>query len=406
MPEMRNVITVTALNRYVRKLLNADPVLTDIRLRGEISNFVHHRSGHFYFSLKDDACSVKAVMFRGDAQQLNFEPQNGMCVVADCRVSLFERDGSFQVYVEHLFPDGLGSIRMAFEQLKNRLAAEGLFEEEHKQPLPGFPATVGVITSATGAALQDIRNILSRRCPLVRLLLVPVTVQGTQAAPEIAEAIDRLDASGLADVIIVARGGGSAEDLWVFNDERIARAAYRCRTPLISAVGHEIDFTILDFAADRRAPTPSAAAELAVPDRRELLSYLQDCRESSAYLLRQRIKACRQQLQQAADAPQLRMADKAVLERQAALTQLRQTLLRDLEQRKDTCTRRMENCVRLAASLDPYQVLARGYAMIRREDRLVRPEQVCPGDHLLLEGACSRVKCTVDAVCTAEKVEK
>ena len=267
---MAEVISVSALNRYVKTLLDANDLLFDLALRGEIANFVQNaRSGHCYFSLRDETASVKAVMFRSDARRLGFRPEEGMKVVVRCRVTLYERDGAFQVYVNDMFPDGIGSAQLAFEQLKAKLDQEGLFAPEHKKPLPQFPRCIGLVTSKTGAALQDIRNVIGRRWPAVKLLLCPVNVQGFEAADEIAAAIDRLDKSGRVDEIIVARGGGSREDLWVFNAERIARAAYRCKTPLISAIGHEIDFTILDFVADQRAPTPSAAAELAVPDRAE-----------------------------------------------------------------------------------------------------------------------------------------
>ena len=268
---MAEVISVSALNQYVKTLLDANDILFDLALRGEIANFVQNsRSGHCYFSLRDEASSVKAVMFRSDARRLGFRPEEGMKVIVRCRATLYERDGAFQVYVNDMFPDGIGSAQLAFEQLKAKLEQEGLFAPEHKKPLPAYPKCIGIVTSKTGAALQDIRNIISRRWPAVRLLLCPVNVQGFEAAKEIAAAIDRLDKSGEVDTIIVARGGGSREDLWVFNAEIIARAAYRCKMPLISAIGHEIDFTILDFVADQRAPTPSAAAELAVPDRAEL----------------------------------------------------------------------------------------------------------------------------------------
>ena len=268
---MAELLTVTALNRYVKARLDGDDFLFDLALRGEIANFVQNaRSGHCYFSLRDEQSSVKAVMFRSDARRLAFRPEEGMRVVVRCRATLYERDGAFQIYVNDMFPDGIGAAQLAFEQLKARLEAEGLFDPAHKKPLPAYPQCIGLVTSRTGAALQDIRNVIGRRWPLARLLLCPVNVQGFEAAGEIAAAIRRLDQTGKADVILVARGGGSREDLWVFNAEVIARAAYRCKTPLISAIGHEIDYTLLDFVADLRAPTPSAAAELAVPDRAAL----------------------------------------------------------------------------------------------------------------------------------------
>ena len=226
---MAEVISVSALNRYVKNLLDVNDVLFDLALRGEIANFV-----------RDEAASVRAVMFRSDARRLGFQPEEGMKVVVRCRVTLYERDGAFQVYVNDMFPDGIGSTQLAFEQLKAKLDKEGLFAPEHKKPLPRYPQCIGLVTSKTGAALQDIRNVIGRRWPAVRLLLAPVNVQGFEAAEEIADAITRLDKSGRVDEIIVARGGGSREDLWVFNAEVIARAAYRCKKPLISAIGHEI----------------------------------------------------------------------------------------------------------------------------------------------------------------------
>lgn len=278
---MAEVITVSALNRYVKTLLDANDALFDLALRGEIANFVQNaRSGHCYFSLRDDVCSVKAVMFRTDARRLAFRPEEGMRVVVRCRATLYERDGAFQLYVNDMFPDGIGTAQLALEQLKAKLEQEGLFALEHKKPLPAFPKCIGVVTSKTGAALQDIRNVLTRRWPSVRLLLCPVTVQGFEAAQQVADAIKKLDQRKEVDEIIVARGGGSREDLWVFNAEMIARAAYRCKKPLISAIGHEIDYTILDFVADCRAPTPSAAAELAVPDRAEQKRILLDLQQN------------------------------------------------------------------------------------------------------------------------------
>ena len=289
---MAEVITVSALNQYVKTLLDANDILFDLALRGEIANFVQNaRSGHCYFSLRDASASVKAVMFRSDARRLGFRPEEGMKVVVRCRATLYERDGAFQIYVNEMFPDGIGAAQLAFEQLKAKLEQEGLFAVEHKKPLPTYPKCIGVVTSKTGAALQDIRNVIGRRWPAAKLLLCPVNVQGFEAAQQVADAIGKLDKSGRVDEIIVARGGGSREDLWVFNAEVIARAAYRCKVPLISAIGHEIDFTILDFVADRRAPTPSAAAELAVPDRAELLRALSQLEQGCQSAMQRRLDA-------------------------------------------------------------------------------------------------------------------
>lgn len=269
---MSSVLTVSQINTYLKSLIDGDYNLKSIYVSGEISNFTnHYRSGHFYFTLKDEKSAVKAVMFRSSAERLRFMPENGMKVLVRCSVSLYERDGVYQLYCEDMQPDGIGELTIAFEQLKQKLSQEGLFDSEHKKPLPGFPARIGVITSPTGAAIEDIKNVLSRRYPFAEIVLAGVLVQGDGAPRQIIDAIRRFDRLKCCDVLIVGRGGGSIEDLWAFNDEGVARAIYECEIPVISAVGHEVDFTISDFVADMRAPTPSAAAELAAPDYKEVL---------------------------------------------------------------------------------------------------------------------------------------
>lgn len=264
-------ITVSQLNSYVKTLFDKDLMFASVLLTGEISNFSpHYKTGHLYFSLKDESASVKAVMFAREASHLRFRPENGMKVMAAGRVTVYERDGIYQLYVRELIPDGAGALAVAFEQLKKRLEQKGLFAAEHKKPLPAFPSRVGVITSAGGAALQDILNILGRRYPLCEVILAGVNVQGQQAATDMIAALGEMNRLKCADVIILGRGGGSAEDLWCYNDETLAYAIYDSEIPVISAVGHETDFTIADFVADLRAPTPSAAAELAVPDIMDL----------------------------------------------------------------------------------------------------------------------------------------
>ena len=287
-----SILSVSQLNFYIKSVLDNDPRLNFVLLSGEISNLTdHYRSGHIYLSLKDERSVIRAVMFAGNARRLQFRPQDGMKVLCRGRVSLYEPSGQYQLYIEDMQPDGVGALTIAFEQLKKKLESEGLFDSARKKPLPRFPKTVGVITSPTGAAVQDIRNILYRRFPCVNMLLYPVSVQGEGAPPQLTEAVERLDQSGLCDVIIIGRGGGSMEDLWAFNSESLAYAVYRCRTPVISAIGHETDFTICDFAADMRAPTPSAAAELAVPDRAELCSYYASQRQYLASMMDRRLKS-------------------------------------------------------------------------------------------------------------------
>lgn len=397
---MAEVISVSALNQYVKTLLDANDLLFDLALRGEIANFVQNaRSGHCYFSLRDETSSVKAVMFRSDARRLGFRPEEGMKVIVRCRATLYERDGAFQVYVNDMFPDGIGSAQLAFEQLKAKLDREGLFAAERKKPLPRFPKRIGLITSKTGAALQDIRNIIGRRWPAVRLLLCPVNVQGFEAADEIAAAIDRLDKSGQVDEIIVARGGGSREDLWVFNAERIARAASRCKTPLISAIGHEIDFTILDFVADQRAPTPSAAAELAVPDRAEFSRKLCNLEENIHISIQNRLSLCYNRLDETVQPLSRQNMQAQLAGRQQQLEAVSGQLQTAAQKKQQDAGLRLRHAAALAATLNPYGVLARGYALVQDEKgRICAPDALREGQKMTLCGAVNRIHCTVDAV--------
>lgn len=397
---MAEVISVSALNQYVKTLLDANDLLFDLALRGEIANFVQNaRSGHCYFSLRDETSSVKAVMFRSDARRLGFRPEEGMKVIVRCRATLYERDGAFQVYVNDMFPDGIGSAQLAFEQLKAKLDREGLFAAERKKPLPRFPKCIGLVTSKTGAALQDIRNVIGRRWPAVRLLLCPVSVQGFEAADEIAAAIDRLDKSGQVDEIIVARGGGSREDLWVFNAERIARAASHCKTPLISAIGHEIDFTILDFVADQRAPTPSAAAELAVPDRAEFSRKLCNLEENIHVSIQNRLSLCYNRLDETVQPLSRQNMQAQLAGRQQQLEAVSGQLQTAAQKKQQDAGLRLRHAAALAATLNPYGVLARGYALVQDEKgRICAPDDLREGQKMTLCGAVNRIHCTVDAV--------
>ncbi len=264
-------LTVTEVNGLVKTLLDGSRILSSVNIKGEISNFVNHRSGHLYFSLKDGESQIKAVMFASSAMRLRFKPENGMKVTVFGSVKAFVRDGVYQVYVTSMQPDGIGALYLAYEQLKARLAGEGLFSPLAKKPIPKFPKRIGIITSPTGAAIRDILNVTGRRFPLCDIYVFPALVQGDGAEATLIKGIDYFDRSGLVDTVIIGRGGGSIEDLWAFNSEALARRIYECRVPVISAVGHETDFTICDFVADLRAPTPSAAAELAVPDISEIL---------------------------------------------------------------------------------------------------------------------------------------
>ncbi|MEG2583379.1 MAG: exodeoxyribonuclease VII large subunit [Oscillospiraceae bacterium] len=267
----RKALSVTQVNLYIKEIFNRDDVLTDVLVKGELSNFKAHSSGHMYMSLKDETGVMRAVMFRSAASKVNFKPENGMKVVVHGRISVYERDGQYQLYIDKMTQDGVGDLHVAFEKLKVKLNEEGLFAPEHKKPLPHYPKKIGVVTAPTGAAIRDILNILSRRVSYSDVVVYPVLVQGENSAASVAEAIKYLDNMGDVDVMIIGRGGGSIEDLWAFNEEIVARAIYDSKTPIVSAVGHEIDFTISDFVADLRAPTPSAAAELVVPSQIELV---------------------------------------------------------------------------------------------------------------------------------------
>ena len=264
---MSRILTVTEINRYINNIISSDVHLSNVWIRGEISNFKHHSSGHAYFTLKDANSALKCVMFRSYFSSLVFTPEDGMNVIVQGYVSVYERDGTYQLYAINMQPDGIGALYIAFNQLKERLAREGLFDEKHKKPIPLFPSSIGIITSITGAVIRDIINVLSRRFPDFNIKIINVAVQGKEAAPQICDAIRTFNMLGNVDVIVIARGGGSIEDLWAFNEEQVAYAVYNSHIPIISAVGHETDYTICDFVADMRAPTPSAAAEIVMPDK-------------------------------------------------------------------------------------------------------------------------------------------
>lgn len=405
---MADVIGITALNRYVKTLLESDAVLTDIALRGEISNFKNHfRTGHLYFSLKDSQSSVKAVMFRGNALRLRFEPQDGMLVIVRGRISLYERDGAFQVYVEDMFPDGVGALQMAFEQLKARLAAEGLFAPEHKRPLPQVPRCVGLVTSKTGAAIQDIFNVTKRRYPAAHFLLAPVNVQGQEAAREIARAIRRLGNSGKTDVIIVARGGGSREDLWVFNDEEIARAAYDSPVPVVSAIGHEIDFCILDFVSDVRAPTPSAAAELVMPDLPAAVGQAEATFGAIARTMRKKLDLCKNQIDSACRSPQMESVRRRPLKARTELGARAALSAREMRRRLNRLGDHMAAQAALSESLSPLKVLARGYAVAEKENRILKcASDAVPGDRIRVTLHRGALLCEVNSVEKGETADE
>ena len=393
------MLTVTQLNTYIKSLLDGDANLASVFVSGEISNFTnHYRSGHFYLSLKDEKCVVKSVMFAQYARRLRFLPQDGMKVIARGHVSAYEPSGQYQLYIEDMQPDGVGALSQAFEQLKEKLGAEGLFRAERKRPLPQFPKRIGVITSPTGAAVHDIVTILARRWPLAEVVFCPVLVQGEGAAPQLTDALERMNRLRCADVIILGRGGGSLEDLWPFNEETLARTVAASKIPVISAVGHETDFTICDFAADLRAPTPSAAAELAVPDAAEWLYALRGQEARLGSLLRAKLGLLRRQL----DA----LTDSRVLRAPQDLLATRRMRVDDLATRLHVCARRkVEDCGAKTAelsgrlhALSPLAVLSRGYAIASGPDGGVISSagQVKAGDKLSLRMADGRLRCLVE----------
>lgn len=397
---MADSITVSALNKYVRSLLEGDPFLGDIAVRGEVSNFnMHYKTGHCYFSLKDEKASVRAVMFRPDAQKLAFQPENGMAVVAFCRVSLYERDGSFQVYVQEMLPDGVGAAQLAFEQLKKRLEAEGLFLPEHKKALPRFPECVGLVTSRSGAALQDILKVAARRCPAARFLLAPVTVQGNAAAGEIAKAIQLLDAQPNVEVIIVARGGGSAEDLWVFNAEKIARAAFESKTPVVSAIGHEIDFTILDFVADLRAPTPSAAAEEVLPNLQDMMLQMMNIYRNIAFNMHNVMDSWYNILARHKRQAVLAGVGQTVFSHRERLQKMRADIRGQQQRSLSFARQRLGAAVSLAGGLNPYSILARGYGVVEKEGAAINSvNNTEKGQHINVRMHDGELGCLVENI--------
>ena len=363
----QQVLTITQLNEYIRGKLDSDGLLNAVAVKGEISNYKLYPSGHHYFTLKDESSALKCVMFKGNALRLRFRPENGMKIIAMGKVSVFPRDGAYQLYCTAMAMDGIGDLYAAFEQLKKRLAAQGLFDPAHKKPLPQFPATIGIITSSAGAAVHDMLRILNKRYPLAKLRLLTVRVQGVEAPGEIAAAIRYANYHRLADLLIVGRGGGSIEDLWAFNEEVVAHAIYESEIPVISAVGHEPDVTISDYVADLRAATPSNAAELAVPDREALVQALDSMSNAMANALTRQIKAHRQHLDVLSKSPALQSPTGYLEQKRRQLELLKNRLIAAENQ---NIARNTQRYVALTAKLDamsPLKVLTRGYSMAQNE---------------------------------------
>lgn len=359
------VLSVSQLNRYIKMNFDADENLANIFISGEISNFTnHYRTGHLYFTLKDDSAAVRAVMFNSSAKRLKFMPEDGMKVIARGRVSVYEASGQYQLYVDDMQPDGVGALNLAYEQLKEKLQKEGLFSEHHKKPLPPYPEKVGVITSPTGAAVRDIINVLGRRFPYAEIVFCPVLVQGDGAHLQLTDAVNMFNSERAADVIIIGRGGGSIEDLWEFNDEGLARAVYNSEIPVISAVGHETDFTICDFVADMRAPTPSAAAELAVPDANELQYALSALKNRMFLNVSSGIADRRSRLEYLTSKGALKSPDEMLSNRSQRLDTAFSKMLSSYENRIGGKKVEFISAATALSKLDPMSVLMRGFAFV------------------------------------------
>ena len=393
----QQVLSITQLNEYIRGKLDDDHLLSGVAVRGEISNYKVYPSGHHYFTLKDEGASLKCVMFKGNAMRLRFRPDNGVKVIAMGKISVYPRDGVYQLYCTAMAMDGIGDLYAAFEQLKGKLAAQGLFDPAHKKQIPKYPGTIGIVTSSAGAAIHDMLRILRKRYPLTRVLLLPVRVQGVEAPAEIVAAIRYANYHKLADLLIVGRGGGSIEDLWAFNDERVAYAIYESEIPVISAVGHEPDVTISDFVADLRAATPSNAAEMAVPDQDALRQNLDAFSLSMVASLNRQLKSARQHLNVLSASPALRSPTSYLDQKRKNLELLRSRLTsaetRFVEQKG-------RQFVALTSKLDamsPLKVLSRGYAMAQtgNGEVLKSVKQVQPGDHMKVSFSDGCVTATV-----------
>lgn len=398
---MKEAITVTALNEYIKSRLDADAHLQDVTVRGEISNFTnHYKSGHFYFTLKDEGGVLRAVMFRYSAQKIAFTPENGMKVLARGCVSSFVRDGQYQLYCEEMEPDGIGALYLAFEQLKARLGAEGLFDETYKKPLPKCPLKVGVITSPTGAAVRDIINVAGRRFPLAKIVLNPVLVQGEGAALQLCAAVRYFNETYPVDVILIGRGGGSLEELWAFNDEALAREIFKSRIPVVSAVGHETDFTICDFVSDVRAPTPSAAAEIALPSSEDLKRKFSNVSQILSRICLSRIEKERARVNVYAQKPALSSPLGFLSERRIPLDRAEENLMRAMNARLEKAGQSLGTLATKLDALSPLSAFSRGYsAVLTRTGRAVRHvTDLSVGDEITLKTGGGSACATVSSV--------
>lgn len=393
----QNVLSITQLNEYIRGRMDSDPLLAQVAVRGEISNYKLYPSGHHYFTLKDEGSALRCVLFKGNAMRLRFRPENGMKIIAMGKVSVYPRDGAYQLYCTALTMDGVGDLYAAFEQLKKKLAAQGLFDPAHKKPLPRYPGTIGIITSSAGAAVHDMLRILRKRYPLSRVRLLPVRVQGAEAPGEIAAAIGYANHYHLADLLIVGRGGGSIEDLWAFNDEQVAYAIYHSEIPVISAVGHEPDVTISDYVADLRAATPSNAAELAVPDQDALRQSLDAMSNAMASSLNRQVKAARQHLMVLSASQALQSPTGYLEQRNQTVELLKNRLVAAQNQNITRAKQRYIAQISKLEAMSPLKVLTRGYSMVQSErGEVVRSvSQVALGERIQVKLSDGTLSATV-----------
>lgn len=361
---MPQILSITEVNDYIRSMMDRDALLNSVAVKGEISNYKMYPSGHHYFTLKDDSAALKCVMFKGNAMRLRFRPENGMKVIAIGKISVYPRDGAYQLYCTAMTVDGVGDLHAAFEQLKKKLSAQGLFDPEHKKPIPKYPGTIGIITSSAGAAVHDMLRILRKRYPLTQVRLLPVRVQGAEAPGEIAAAIDYANRFALADLLIVGRGGGSIEDLWAFNEEIVAHAIYRSQIPVISAVGHEPDVTISDYVADLRAATPSNAAELAVPDQENLRQQLDAISMQLASALTRQVKTARNHWKLLSSSAALQSPEVYIQQQRKGVAHLQTRMIAAQSNSLHKCRQRFLSSTAKLDAMSPLKVLTRGYAMV------------------------------------------
>ena len=388
--------TVSELNAYIKNIFENDRTLRAVTVRAEISNLTRHSTGHLYFTLKDSEGQIKAVMFRSNAMRMAFMPESGMKVTVHGQISVYPRDGTYQIYVFSMQPDGIGALYLAYEQMKERLSFEGLFDKGHKKPIPKIPERIGVITSPTGAAVRDIINVITRRFPLAKIYLYPALVQGEGAEESLISALDYLDTSGLCDVVIIGRGGGSIEDLWAFNSEKLARRIYAATVPIISAVGHETDFTICDFVADMRAPTPSAAAEIAVPDKKEILMRLDGYNERCSAALRALARSSRERLGALLDRDALKSPESLFNEKKEDVEELSERAARHAFLIIDGASRSFSILAQKLNALSPLSVLSRGYSVVDKGGEIVKCKgQLSSGDEIKIRLSDGDIKARV-----------